>query len=75
MMDENLRDLIDKYGGKNSLIPLGYFKQVMFYAKHGVQPKFVYENEIKPRYLTCWYLKSDITEVKAMWDKTNPKNI
>ena len=69
MIDKELQNLIDIYG-RDSLVCVGFLKQIMFYAKNGCQPKFIYENELKPGYITAWYLKEETIQAKKAWDNT-----
>lgn len=69
---ESLEEVTQYYGKKN-LIPIDYIKQQIFYAKKGIQPKFVYENENEHGRLTCWYLKSETQKVYNEWMKYKNK--
>lgn len=63
---DTLNEVMDYYG-KDNLIPIDYIKQQIFYAKKGIQPKFIYENENEKGRLTCWYLKSETRVVYDEW--------
>lgn len=63
---ESLDEAIDCYG-RDNLIPIDCLRQQIFYAKHGVQPKFVWEKEGYPGKLTLWYLKSETEWVYRKW--------
>lgn len=69
MRNRELQNLIDQYGREN-LVPISFIKQQLFYAKHGCQPKFIWEKETEQGILTCWYLKSEVAYAKSEWDKT-----
>lgn len=69
---ETLEEVFDCYGREN-LIPIGMIKQQIFYAKHGVQPKFIWENESEPGKLTCWYLKCETTYAHKKWMENRPE--
>lgn len=62
---DSLEDAILCYG-RGNLIAIDSIKQIIFYTKHGCQPKFIYENEIKPGRITAWFLKD---ETKYIYDK------
>lgn len=58
---------VKEYYGERNLVPIDYIKQQIFYAKKGIQPKFVCENENENGRLTCWYLKSETKNVYEEW--------
>lgn len=72
MVFHSLQDAIDCYGREN-LVPIDFIKQQIFFAKAGVQPKFIWEKEGSEGRLTCWYLKSETTFAKKRWDASRPK--
>ena len=53
---KNLDEAFECYGREN-LIPIDNLQQIIFYTKHGCQPRFIYENELKPGRISCWFLK------------------
>lgn len=63
---ESLEEVIECYGREN-LVAIDNIKQIIFYTKHGCQPKFIFENELKPGRLTCWYLKNETNYVYNKW--------
>lgn len=69
---ESLDEAFDCYG-KDNLIPISNLQQMIFYAKHGCQPKFIFENELKPGRITCWYFKNESEFVYNKWLKEHPK--
>lgn len=69
---ENLGEAIECYGREN-LIPIDNLKQVIFYTSHGCQPKFVFENELKPGKITAWFLKGETAYVYKKWCENAPK--
>ncbi len=69
---ETLEEAIGCYGREN-LIPIDNLKQIIFYTRHGCQPKFVFENEIKPGKLTAWFLKNETNYVYRKWQEEEPK--
>ncbi|MCD8290010.1 MAG: hypothetical protein LUC91_00730 [Prevotella sp.] len=69
---ESLDEVFECYGREN-LIPIDNLRQLIFYAKHGCQPRFVYENEKKPGRITGWYLKSETSHVYHKWMNENRK--
>ena len=68
----SLDEAIDCYG-KNNLIAVSNLQQLIFYTKHGCQPKFVFENEIKPGRITAWFLRNETEWVYQHWLKEHPK--
>lgn len=69
---DNLEEAFECYG-RDNLIPIDLIRQQIFYAKHGVQPKFIWEKEGAPGKLTCWYLKSETNYVHKKWVENRPK--
>lgn len=65
---ESLEEAIKCYG-RNSLIPIDNLSQIIFYTSRGCQPKFVFENEIKPGRLTAWFHKGETVDVYQEWLK------
>lgn len=68
----SLEEAIDCYGREN-LIPIDCLTQILFYVKHGCQPKFIWEKEGSPNKMTCWFLKSETKFVYKKWIDNNPK--
>lgn len=62
----NLEEAIACYGREN-LIPIDSIRQILFYTRNGCQPKFVFENELKPGKITAWFLKSETSFVYKKW--------
>ena len=69
---KNLEECIECYGREN-LIPIDCLRQIIFYTRNGCQPKFVFENEIKPRKITAWFLKNETNYIYKKWCETSPK--
>jgi len=69
---ESLEEAIACYGRQN-LIAVTNLQQLIFYTKHGCQPKFIFENENKPGKITCWFLKSESEWVYNKWLSDHPK--
>lgn len=69
---KTLADCIECYGREN-LIPIDCLKQIIFYTRNGCQPKFVFENEIKPGKITAWFLKDETSFIYKKWCETSPK--
>lgn len=69
---ETLEEAIECYGREN-LIPIDNLKQIIFYTRHGCQPRFIFENELKPGKLTAWFLKSETNYVYRKWQMTETK--
>lgn len=63
---ETLNDAIECYGREN-LIAIDCIKQIIFYTKHGCQPRFIFENETKPGRITAWFLKNETSYVYKKW--------
>ncbi len=68
---ESLEEAIECYGREN-LIPIDNLRQVIFYTSHGCQPKFVFENELKPGKITAWFLKGETAYVYRKWCENAP---
>lgn len=62
----SLEEVFECYGRSN-LIPIDNLEQIIFYTSHGCQPKFIYENEIKPGKLSCWFQKDETSFVYKKW--------
>lgn len=69
---KNLEECIECYGREN-LIPIDCLRQIIFYTRNGCQPKFVFENEIKPGKITAWFLKNETNYIYKKWCETSPK--
>ena len=63
---ESLEEAIECYGREN-LIPIDNIKQLIFYAKHGCQPRFIWEKEGSNGKITGWDLKSETNFVYKKW--------
>ncbi|MFR2774877.1 MAG: hypothetical protein ACLTBR_03510 [Anaerostipes sp.] len=61
-------ELIDEYG--DSIIPITYIPQVIFYIVHGVQPEYVLPNRNNKNHATFWFMKDKTFDLKKMWDAT-----
>lgn len=68
----SLEEAIECYGREN-LIAIDCLKQIIFYTSHGCQPKFVFENEVKPGKIAAWFLKSETAYVYKKWLENTPK--
>ncbi|POO87868.1 hypothetical protein [Clostridium sp. 3-3] len=67
----SLEQAFDIYGREN-LIPISFIKQQIFYAVHGVQPRFIWEKEDGSGKIVAWYLKYETDYVKKMWVENKP---
>lgn len=67
-----LDEVIDCYGREN-LVAIDNIKQLIFYTAHGCQPKFLYENELKPGKIAAWFLKSETNFVYRKWMNSRPE--
>ena len=70
---KTLEEAKECYGEEN-LIPITFIKQVIFYAKLGVQPVLCWAKENDANRITYWYLKSETQFAKRKWDETKPKD-
>jgi hypothetical protein len=68
---ETLDEAIECYGREN-LIAIDCIKQIIFYTQHGCQPKFVYENQVKPGKIAAWFLKTETNYVYKKWLSNAP---
>ena len=68
----SLEEAYETYG-KDNLIPISFIKQQIFYAKHGCQPRFIWEKEDCQGKLVAWYLKCETEAVHRLWNETKPK--
>lgn len=64
-------EVIDCYGREN-LVAIDNIKQIIYYTRNGCQPRFVFENEVKPGRITAWFLKSETSYVYAKWLENKP---
>lgn len=67
----SLDEAIDCYGREN-LIAIDNIKQIIFYTHYGCQPKFVFENEVKPGKITAWFLKNETNFIYQKWLNNKP---
>lgn len=67
-----LDEAFDCYGREN-LIPIDYLPQVIFYCQQGCQPKFVFENELKPGKMTFWFHKGESSYIYNKWRNSQPR--
>lgn len=63
---DTLQECIEQYGRSN-LVAIDNLSQLIFYTRRGYQPKFVFENELKPGKITAWFLKSETSQVYRDW--------
>lgn len=68
----SLDEAIQCYGRKN-LIAINNLHQIIFYTQHGCQPKFIFENELKPGQITAWFLKAESDWIWQKWQESHPK--
>lgn len=69
---KTLDECIECYG-RGNLVAIDTLSQAIFYTKNGCQPKFVYENELKPGRVSFWFLKSETAFVYQKWKESQPK--
>lgn len=68
---KSLDEVIDCYG-RDNIIAIDCIKQIIFYTKHGCQPKFLCENEVKQGKISAWFLKSETNFVYKKWLANKP---
>lgn len=69
---KNLDECIECYG-RGNLVAIDTLPQIIFYVSHGVQPKYVSENETKQGRISCWFLKQETAYVYKLWQDSYPK--
>lgn len=69
---ETLDEVFDCYGREN-IVAIDNIKQIIFYTAHGCQPKFIYENEVKPGKISAWFLKNETSFVYQKWLANRPQ--
>lgn len=67
---KTLDECIECYG-RGNLVAIDNLRQIIFYTRYGCQPKFVFENEVKPGKITAWFLKSETNYVYKRWLNTH----
>ena len=68
---KSLDEVFDCYGREN-LVAIDNIKQIIFYAQHGCQPKFVWEKEGTSGKLTAWFMKNETSYVYGKWLENRP---
>lgn len=58
--------------GEYSLVPISSIKQIIFYTRHGCQPKFVWESEKEEGKIVAWFHKKESELIYKRWQKTRP---
>lgn len=61
--------------GSDSLVPISFMPQSMFYIKHGVQPVVTLPKDGEQNKMTWWYLRSETYQLKKEWDATRPNRL
>ena len=59
--------------GEGNLIPISQIKQILFYAKCGCQPKFIWESEKELGKIVGWYLRVETSFANKKWADNRPK--
>lgn len=67
----NLQEVIECYGIEN-LIPITNIKQILFYSKCGVQPKWIDESSENQGRIVAYYLKSESLFAFKKWMDNRP---
>lgn len=70
---KSLDEAIECYGREN-LIAIDNLLQIIFYTKNGCQPRFVFENQIKPGKITAWFLKNETNFIYKKWKDNTAKH-
>lgn len=65
-------DEAKKCYGEDNLIPISEIRQILFYAKVGCQPKFIWESEKQYGKIVAWYFKSETKYAMNKWQETRP---
>lgn len=65
-------DEAKKCYGESNLIPITQLKQIIFYARMGCQPKFVWESEKEEGKIVAWYLKQETDYAYRKWSERRP---
>lgn len=69
---KSLEEAFEIYGREN-LIPISFIKQQIFFSRHGVQPRFIWEKEDGSGKIVAWYLKVETQFVSKLWNDTKPQ--
>ena len=69
---KSLEECIECYGREN-LVAIDFLPQIIFYTKHGCQPKYVCENELKPGRITAWFQKDETSYIYKKWMESSPR--
>lgn len=67
-----LEEAFARYG-EDSIVPISFMPQSMFYIKNGIQPVVTLPKDGDPNKMTWWYLKSETYQLKKKWDATRPQ--
>lgn len=59
--------------GENSLVPISSIKQIIFYTRHGCQPKFVWESEKEKGKIVAWFHKKESELIYKRWCENKPE--
>lgn len=68
---DSLEEMISCYGREN-VIPIDCLSQIIFYVKHGCQPKFIWPKEGNSGHITGWFLKSETEFLYRKWKENRP---
>jgi len=69
---KTLEDAFECYGREN-LVCISFIKQQIFYVKHGVQPRFMWEKQDGSGKIVAWFLKSETDYVNKLWNMNKPE--
>jgi len=67
-------DEAKKCYGEDNLVPITNIKQIIFYAKHGCQPKFIWESEKEENKIVAWFFKPETEYIYKRWIANRPKS-
>lgn len=68
----NLDEVFECYG-RGNMVAIDSLPQIIYYTKHGCQPKYLCENEFKQGKLTAWFHKDETKFVYNKWLESFPK--
>lgn len=67
------KDEVFEHYSREELVFIDNIRQIIFYSKHGCQPEYVCENEVKPGKISAWYLKKKTESVYKKWIENRPE--
>ena len=70
---ESFTEVVECYG-KENLVPITNIKQIIFYARMNVQPKWILESEKNKGHIVCYYFKPESEVCYRKWTENRPVN-